>query len=119
LVVDIGIDPTDPDTAFVADSDQVFMTANAGGTWTDATGNLGGLNTGPIRSLAFLSGVNEAVVVGTDTGVFRASGPAFNTWHRFGGCLPTVPVYDLGFDATDRILVAGTLGRGAWILKLD
>ena len=26
-------------------------------------------------------------------------------------------VYDLDYDATDRIYVAGTLGRGAWVLE--
>lgn len=116
VVVDIGIARHDPDTAFVADSDQVFRTTNAGASWPDVSGNLGELNAGPIRSLVL---TDVAVVVGTDTGVFSASAPAFNTWSRLGECLPTVPVYDLSFDATDRILVAGTLGRGAWILWLN
>jgi photosystem II stability/assembly factor-like uncharacterized protein len=116
VVVDIGIDPADPNTAFVADSDQIFRTTNAGASWTDVSGNLGRLNAGPIRSLVL---ADDAVVVGTDTGVFSASGPAFDAWARLGGCLPTVPVYDLSFDATDRIIVAGTLGRGAWVLELN
>jgi hypothetical protein len=117
LVVDLAIDPSAPDTAFVAGSAQVFLTTDAGTTWTDITGNLGGLATGAICSLVFRSSANEAVVIGTDTGVFFASAPAFDTWNRLGECLPRVQVFDLDYDPTDRVLVAGTLGRGAWILE--
>ena len=30
--------------------------------------------------------------------------------------LPNVPVYDMDYDPQDNVLVAGTLGRGAWEL---
>ncbi|NOT01686.1 MAG: RTX toxin [Phycisphaerales bacterium] len=116
-VVDLAIDPGAPNTAFAADATRVYMTANAGATWTDVTGNLAALTPGTIRSLVFRSGLNRAVVIGTDTGVFIAPGAAFNSWSRLGDCLPRVPVYDLDYDPTDRKFVAGTLGRGAWLLE--
>jgi hypothetical protein len=33
-----------------------------------------------------------------------------------GAGLPNVFVWDLDYNATDDVLVAGTLGRGAWTL---
>ena len=38
------------------------------------------------------------------------------TWTRLGENLPHVQVFDLHYDYTDNVLVAGTLGRGAWTL---
>ena len=115
-VIDIAIDPAAPNTAFVVDATTVFRTTDAGGTWTDITGNLGTLAVGSIRSVVFRNVGGAAVAVGTDTGVFIASGPAFNSWSKLGCELPHVPVYDLEYDAQDRVFVAGTLGRGAWVL---
>lgn len=116
-VVDIAIDPAGPNTAFVADAANVFFTADAGATWTDVTGNFPTLNAGTIRSLVFRGGTSRAAAVGTDTGVYIAQGPAFNNWARLATGLPRVPVYDLDYDVQDRIFVAGTLGRGAWVLR--
>jgi hypothetical protein len=117
-IVDIAIDPATPNTAFVVDSANVFQTANGGTSWNNVTGNLGALNAGAIHSVVFRGGIaGDAVVVGTDTGVYIALGPAFNVWNQLGTGLPTVPVYDLDYDAQDRIFVAGTLGRGAWLLQ--
>ena len=117
-IVDIAIDPSTPNTAFVVDSANVFQTADGGASWIDVTGNLSALNVGAIHSLAFRGGVSDdAVVVGADTGVYIALAPTFNTWNKLGTELPTVPVYDLDYDAQDRIFLAGTLGRGAWLLQ--
>ena len=116
-IVDIGIDPDNPNTAFVADAWNVFRTTDAGATWTDVTGNFATLDAGEIRSLAFRNGQDPTVIVGTDTGVYAAAGPNFNTWGRLATGLPRVPVFDLDYDLRDRVLVAGTLGRGAWILR--
>jgi hypothetical protein len=117
-VVDIAIDPSTPNTAFVVDSANVFQTTDGGATWNNVTGNLGALSVGAIHSLVFRGGVSgDAAVVGTDTGVYIALGPTFDVWNQLGTGLPTVPVYDLDYDAQDRIFVAGTLGRGAWLLQ--
>jgi len=41
------------------------------------------------------------------------------TWAEAGAAsLPNAPVWDLEFDAADRVLVAGTLGRGAWTMQI-
>jgi photosystem II stability/assembly factor-like uncharacterized protein len=116
----VVLDPRRPTTAFVVDPFTVYQTTDAGATWTDITGNLLALDTGTLRSIALMTGRDgDRLVVGTMTGVFAARPDSgFRVWERLGAGLPRVSVYDLEYDATDDVLVAGTLGRGAWILNL-
>ncbi len=119
-VVDIAIDPGNPQVAYVADATTVFRTANGGGAWANITGNLLTLTPGAILSIAYsTSNADGSVVVGTNNGAFIARGPAFTTWGPVGSALPRAPVYDLEYDATDEVLTAGVLGRGAWTVNLD
>ncbi len=114
---DISLDPDDWRTAFVIDSDQVFTTANAGGSWADITGDLAGVQ--DFHAIQFIRlGGARAIAVATLNGVFSSLLSTPGTWVRLGGALPAAPVYDLDFHAGDEVLVAGTLGRGAWKLAL-
>lgn len=113
LVRDIALDPNDWMTAYVIDSNQVFMTDDAGAHWTDITGNL---TDGDLRSVVFVSGGDDAVFVGGRSGVFRMLTDNPGDWVEFGIGLPEALVYDLDYDEADDVLVAGTLGRGAWLL---
>ncbi|MCH8911071.1 MAG: RTX toxin [Chloroflexi bacterium] len=121
-VVDIAIDPGVPNTAFVVDNANVFHTDDGGATWTDVTGNLGTLNVGTVRAVAFrgsgivAAGGGDLVAVGTDNGVYSAGATTFDVWAEHSCNLPNVPVYDLDYDPVDRVFVAGTFGRGAWVL---
>jgi hypothetical protein len=127
----IEIDPDDPQTAYVVDRDNVFWTTDAGASWANITGNLSTLGPGDLRSIAYGSPAGRlptdtadseyglGVVVGSDTGVFRASGPTFSNWSRFGSGLPAAPVFHLEYAAEDSILLAGLLGRGAWTLDVS
>ncbi len=54
-VTDVVIDPDDYNTAFVSTINAVYMTANAGATWTNLTGNLQLLLPSTVRSIAFVS----------------------------------------------------------------
>jgi hypothetical protein len=118
FVLGITLDPNAPNTAYVVDAANVFRTTDAGATWTTLTGNLLTLLPGSLRSVAFGTTTPDgAVFVGTDRGVFFARGcGGFTVWQRLGSGLPFVPVFQLEFDAADRVLLAGTLGRGAWTL---
>src|SRR5262249_3105493 len=49
IVLGVAIDPEQPETAYVIDSSQVFRTTNAGGSWTNITGNLVSLAPGSLR----------------------------------------------------------------------
>jgi hypothetical protein len=50
--------------------------------------------------------------------VFVAAAPDFSNWSKLGSGLPNAPVFRMEYNAADQILVAGTLGRGAWTLRL-
>ena len=120
----IAIDPFDPETAYVANGNDVFVTSDAGVTWSSVTGDLG--STGalfPNRALAYVDRTgtsNDLLVVATSNGVFYSKkNQGFSQWSRLGSAdsLPTVPVFDLEYDAEADVLSAGTLGRGTWRLE--
>ena len=116
-VRDVVMDPDDWRSAYVVDSNQVFRTTNAGASWTDITGNLAGLGAGGFRTAVFVAGATKVLLVGTNAGVFVSfSSSGFTSWNRLGTGLPNVPVWDLAYDVRDDVLVAGTLGRGAWTI---
>lgn len=131
-IVDVVVDPGDDQTVFAIDDGAVFWTSDAGGTWTDITGNLGAATDATLRSIAYsTSNTAGAVIVGTDNGVFIARGDGssvddamgtpipFTDWTGLGTGLPPAPVYDLEYDQEDELLVAGTLGRGAWAINME
>src|SRR5262245_2022598 len=116
-VRDVVLDPDDWRSAYVIDSNQVFRTTDAGATWTDITGNLAELGAGAFNTNAFVAGATKALLVGTNAGVFVSlSSSGFTSWNKLGTGLPNVPVWDLVYDVRDDVLVAGTLGRGAWTI---
>jgi hypothetical protein len=119
IVQGIALDPDDSKSAYVIDNNSVFETTNQGNGWTDITGNLLMLNPGALRTIAYIpNGTDDILAVGTDFGVYIAAGPTFKTWEKLGTNLPRVAVLDLEYDRADGILLAGTMGRGAWTFKL-
>jgi hypothetical protein len=82
------------------------------------TGNLPSLNPGALRSVVYIkNSTGDGVAVGTNSGVFAASGTSgFSNWMTLGSGLPNAQVFDLDYVATDDLLVAGTLGRGSFKL---
>lgn len=117
-VAAICIDPNDANSAFVVDLvGHVFLTRNAGASWSDISGNLAVLAPGTHRTLVYSTQPKfGAVLVGGDDGVFSAVGPDFNKWTKHGIGLPRAPVLQLDYNRKDNVLIAGTLGRGAWII---
>lgn len=116
---DIAVDRDLPLRRFVVTNSQVLFTSTGSAPFGDITGNLvTGFSPGTLRSMAFIpTSGSDALVVGADRGVFVALGPAFNTWARLGTGLANAGVYELDYDVPDNVLVAGLLGRGAWILR--
>jgi hypothetical protein len=113
----VAVDPANQNTAYVIDNTQVFQTTNGGTTWTDITGNITADGAGSFRSIAYIpSAAGDRLAVGTNAGVLISVQGSFGTWFQLGTGLPNAPVWDLDYDATDNVLVAGTLGRGAWTL---
>ncbi len=115
-VIDVTIDPTTAQTAYVIDRANVFQTTDGGANWTNITGDLiAGFNPGQLRSVDVFSIAGQhAVIVGTDRGVYWADRLPLTEWFIPCDGLPNAPVTDLEFDEQDEVLLAGTLGRGAW-----
>jgi photosystem II stability/assembly factor-like uncharacterized protein len=104
--------------AYAVDATHVYRTLDAGTTWDDVTNDVLDLGGSVLHTVVYCPDLEGgSVVVGTNSGVLAASAPAF-AWSRLGAGLPTVPVLRLEYSAPDRVLLAGTLGRGAWTLTL-
>jgi hypothetical protein len=82
----------------------IFKTTNAGGTWTDVSGDL------PHAPVNDLLVVGTRLIAATDVGVYLsiAGGP----WLRLGSNLPTVPVIELRYHAGTNTITAATFGQG-------
>lgn len=103
----------------VVDSNQVFVTFNAGSNFTDITGTLISGGRSGLLSVAMASNpAGDIVFVGLNTGdvYYTTTVPTFGglgTWTMFDD-LPNAPVYDLEYNAADDVLVVGLLGRGVY-----
>ncbi len=92
----------------------LFVTDDAGGSWRSLAE---GLPREPINVVRE-DPTNRAILyVGTDLGVY-VSLDAGATWQSLVADLPTTPVHDLRVHPRDPALVAGTHGRGAFVLDL-
>jgi hypothetical protein len=119
LVINLVVDPRNALTACAIDTNTIYLTRNAGSSWTNITGNLLSLDPGLLRSNAFVANATgDAIVVGGNNGVFVAlASSGYTLWDRLGSGFPNALAYNLAYDSRDDILVAGTLGRGAWALN--
>lgn len=123
-VRDIVIDPASAGAIYLTNLIDVFRTLDGGSTWTNLTGNLQSFQPIALRAIEYVPRsagphTNDALVVSTFNGVFVAyESTGFTVWSPLGSDLPKAPIMDLYFDAGDDSLVAGTLGRGAWKLKM-
>jgi hypothetical protein len=114
-VTGIALNPEDWQEAFVTDAASVFRTTDAGASWTNVTHNLQAFTPGLLRSAAFILAGPGAVMVGTDRGVYALKLDG-TVWDSLGTGLPNAPVFELDYDVARDKLMAGLLGRGAWVL---
>jgi subtilisin-like proprotein convertase family protein len=116
FLLDIAVDPTDWHKAYIVNwLSQVYATSDTGATWQNVTGNLGS-GTTDLRTVAFVPGSPNIVVVGGVGGVFRMATNNTGVWNQLGSGLPNAIVKDLDYDPLDDVLVAATAGRGVWKL---
>jgi Ca2+-binding RTX toxin-like protein len=109
-VSDIVLDPNDWMTAYVADSNRVYRTTDAGATWTDLTGNL---MVDFIHTIDFIPGASPAIVIGARLGVFVSLTAAPGVWNELGAAaLPNAPVWELDYNAQNDTLYVAEFGRG-------
>ncbi|NOX18240.1 MAG: T9SS type A sorting domain-containing protein, partial [Chlorobi bacterium] len=92
----------------------LFLSENAGDTWTDIGGNL---PDAPINAVAIDPYNQDIIYIGNDVGAFVT----FNSgadWEILGNGMPSVSVYDLKIHPTEYYLVAGTFGRSMYKIDL-
>jgi autotransporter-associated beta strand protein len=118
----ITVDPRNRDTLYVVASDpagsgngRVYVTTDAGRTWTNITGNLPDLPTWKL----VIDPRSGSLYVGSDNGVWTLPNGVGLSWERFGAGMPNVQVIDLELNMGLNLLTAGTYGRGAFQLYLD
>ncbi len=122
-VRDIVLDPDNAGAIFLTNQTQVFKSLNGGTTWTDVSGNIQSFAPIALRAIAYVprndGPGNDALVVSTFNGIYVAhASTGFSVWEPLVRDLPKVPILDLHYDSQEGVLVAGTLGRGAWKLKV-
>jgi hypothetical protein len=125
---DIAIDRENWKRGVVIDQGRVFVFDNAAaaaGDWREITGKLNA-QTGDLRTVEYIPFTDNSVtpaaqrvmvVVGGRRGIYATVVPAAGEtprWTRVGSDLPNVVVNDVRYHRGDDILVAATMGRGAY-----
>jgi hypothetical protein len=124
-VTNLAVDPTTSTTAYVTFSGfsgfvdnlgHVFKTVNGGAGWTDISGNLPNI---PVNDIAVdpADATGKTLDVATDAGVFQTTN-AGASWSVLGSSLPNSEVLSLKLQTFQRVLRAGTHGRGVWDLSV-
>jgi hypothetical protein len=113
LISGITVDPTDPNTAYIASETNVWKTVNRGTHWDPvAYTNL------IYRDVVVDPANHLQVFVGGTAGVF-ASTNGGSTWGAYAGIPYGLEVTSLSLNATSRRLAASTYGRGVYFLDLS
>jgi hypothetical protein len=117
VVYGVAVDPADENIVYAIGDTSVFQSIDGGANWTNITGNIIADDAGTFRAIAYIpSAKGDRIAVGTNAGVRISGAGSFGTWFKLGSALPNAGVWDLDYDPVDDVLVAGTLGRGAWTL---
>jgi hypothetical protein len=123
-VMNLAVDHQDYRRLYVVDQqNRIWASSDEGASWTDLTANLHQLTNDYVgRTIAIFSSPSardDVLIVGAQGGVFAMvrPGQVGARWAALGDGLPHALVLDVHYDYTDNVLVAGTLGRGAWTLS--
>lgn len=90
----------------------LFVSEDYGETWRAITN---GLPQASVHRVREHPANPDVLVAGLETGAYATFDGGAH-WEPLGGGLPPVPVYDLAFQERTGALVAGTHGRGIWVL---
>ena len=132
--IDQGLLPQDPVSAIAVEAanaqtavigimgfghGHVFLTSDAGATWSDISGNL---PDAPVNAVVIDPNHPQNIYVGNDVGVFVATdggaGGGNEQWLQLGPDLPNVPIIQLQFSQDQQTLIAASFGRGAWTIPV-
>ncbi|MEE9348760.1 MAG: glycosyl hydrolase, partial [Flavobacteriaceae bacterium] len=110
-ITSIEVNNEDSNLVYLTTSSSVLKSTNGGTSFTSITGNLPSDSKLIIKHQSH-SAIND-LYVGTSLGVYHTN-DTMNNWEVFSTNLPNVPVRDLEININDRIITAGTYGRGVW-----
>ena len=92
----------------------VYLSTNAGGAWTNVSGNLPDV---PTSAFVFDPVNANTFYAGTDVGVFRTTDGG-TTWQAFDNGIPNCMITDLTIDRPASLLIAATFGRGMYKVSI-
>lgn len=90
----------------------LYVTEDFGATWRSLAGSLHAATVNVVREHPRNP---DLLVVGAEDGVLLSLDRG-RSWARLGNNMPRVPVDDIRIHSRDDALVAGTHGRGIWVL---
>ncbi len=90
----------------------VYSTTDGGRSFHDVSGNLPDV---PVNSVVIDPSSSRTIYVGTDVGTFVSTN-AGGSYRRLASGMPQVASWQLDYDATNGVLLAGTHGRGAYTM---
>jgi photosystem II stability/assembly factor-like uncharacterized protein len=110
----IAVDPLNENNIWVTFSgysanNKVFNSLNGGTNWTNISSGLPNL---PVNCVVAQKGVDNAIYVGTDVGVYYKEGA--ENWVPYFVGLPNVIVNELEIYYPTNKIRAATYGRGVW-----
>ena len=110
----IALHPTDPNKIAIAttDAQKVFVSADAGATWTPLSTGLPGFSA---QTVAWQNNVANGLYVGMNYGIYYIDDASAGTWQPFFTGLPNVDVRELEINTANNKIYAGTYGRGLWV----
>ena len=111
--------PTDANAAFVTfggygSGAHIALTTDLGASWSNVTGDFPAQ---PVNAIAVDPQFPADWYIGTDVAVWQSTDGGA-TWLPFASGLPNAVVSDLEIRDSERKLVAGTYGRGAWEVNI-
>jgi hypothetical protein len=121
----ILVDPSNSQVVYVAfggfTSNNLWVSTNGGTTWTALNGSgTGTLPQVPIRTIARNPANSQILYLGTEVGIFSTSNGG-QTWSAVNDGPANTSVYDLEYlnnpISGKPELIAGTHGRGVWMLE--
>ena len=117
----IVLNPQNYRQVFVVDSaNRIWGSFDEGASWIELTANLAAL-TSQVDTIEVFTPdqtIRNTVLIAGGFGAFEMRRPAAagGSWTPLSSAIPNALVQDLHYDYTNDVLVAGSLGRGAWTL---
>ena len=124
-VADIAVDRSNYRIAYAAYSGfnaatpsrpgHVFRTLDGGQTWVDVSSDL---PDAPVNSIVIDPSYPNTLYAGTDVGPFVTYNGGAD-WHELGDGFPIIAIHQIDLNSSNRLMAAGTHGRGAFSLTDD